>query len=393
MKRWIDYFYKIKVRDLNKPVRKIHFSVINDLLTEQRVDKVIRSLMKTGAEATLTGRKLPYSTALPELPYKTHRFWMLFTKGPLFYACFNFRLFCYLLPRHYDILVANDLDTLLANFLVSKIKKVPLVYDSHEYFTEVPELVARPRVKMIWEKLESWILPKIRYGYTVSPSITETYNQKYKLSFQTIRNVPPYAAPGDLPKTGQQFPGKKVILYQGAINLGRGVDQLILSMKYLPSDYLLLIVGNGDEFEQLKQWVDEMGLARRALFTGRVPKEKLMEHTVLADLGVSLEEDLGLNYRYALPNKLFAYIQARVPVLVSPLPEMKKVVEKYRVGEVLPSREPREMAKTIADMFEKPGMMQQYKENTMIAAKELCWENEEKKLLQVYENIKTGTAS
>src|SRR5688500_271887 len=103
--------------------------------------------------------------------YRTNRFRMFFEKGALFYAWFNVRLFWFLLFRSSDILVANDLDTLLPNYLVSKLKRKKLVYDSHEYFTEVPELISRPKVKAVWEHIERFIFPKLKYVSTVNHSI------------------------------------------------------------------------------------------------------------------------------------------------------------------------------------------------------------------------------
>ena len=134
--------------------------------------------------------------------------------------------------------------------------------------------------------------------------------------------------------------------------MGRGIELMIHSMVYLPSVYQLMIVGGGDVEASLKELAVNLGVANRIEFTGKLTPETLAgQHgiTAKAMLGLSLEEDLGLNYRYALPNKLFDYLQARVPVLVSDLPEMRKIVEKYKVGEVLSAHErtPEELANRI----------------------------------------------
>src|SRR6187431_640249 len=145
---------------------RIIVSVTTDLVTDQRVYKVCNSLHTHGYDILLVGRKKKDSMPMDVRPYKTHRFNLWFEKGPLFYAQYNLYLFFYVLFHKADILLANDLDTLLPNYLVSKIKGLPLAYDNHEYFTGVPELIKRPRVQKIWKSIENWIFPKLTYIYT-----------------------------------------------------------------------------------------------------------------------------------------------------------------------------------------------------------------------------------
>ena len=129
------------------PGKRIFISVINDLSTDQRVHKVCTSLEKEGYQVHLIGRKLNYSTPL-DRTYNTKRIRLLFNKGAFFFAEYNFRLFWYLLFQKVDVYHSNDLDTLLANYLVSKIRRKHLIYDSHEYFTGVPEIQNKKFVKL-----------------------------------------------------------------------------------------------------------------------------------------------------------------------------------------------------------------------------------------------------
>lgn len=136
-------------------------SVTNDLYTDQRVRKVCEFLVESNYEVILCGRLLANSAPMPKTSYKTVRFKLPFTKGPLFYATYNLRLFFYLLFHRFDDLLANDLDTLLANAMVKTLKpKGRLFYDSHEFYTGVPELVNRPKVQKIWTKIEQWLCQK-----------------------------------------------------------------------------------------------------------------------------------------------------------------------------------------------------------------------------------------
>lgn len=362
---------------------KVSLSVINDLVTDNRVHKVALSLQKMGFEPLLLGRLLPESHSV-QRDYPTHRMKLLFRKGMLFYLEYNLRLFFYLLSNKVDVFVANDLDTLPANFLVSRLKGKPLVYDSHEYFTEVPELIGRPLVKNTWLMLERLLVPKVSRAYTVCDSIAEVYREQYKVDFKVVRNLPVCR---DLEfqasETVKPVGAPKIILYQGALNLGRGIEAAIRAMQFVENAELWL-AGEGDLTAQLKQLVAELNLDSKVKFLGRLPLSRLREITRQADLGLSLEEDLGLNYRFALPNKLFDYIQAGVPVLVSDLPEMRHIVEHYQIGAIAETHQRKELAQLIKNMLSDTDKRAYWKQNLPLAARELCWENEERILQEIY---------
>lgn len=357
-------------------MKRIIISVTNDLATDQRVFKVCNTLKELGFDILLIGRKLPNSLPL-DRPYKTYRMRLLFNKGFLFYAEYNTRLFFKLLFTKKDILLANDLDTLTTNYLISLFLNKKLVYDSHELFTEVPELINRPRVQKIWLKIEKSILPKLKNCYTVCQSISDYYNDKYNTDFKVIRNLPEKSTT-ETTKFPFELKGEKVILYQGALNIGRGLELMIATMQHL-EECVLVIVGDGDITNQLKQQVIDLKLENKVNFLGKLTPEKLKSITPLADLGISLEEDLGLNYHFALPNKIFDYIQAEIPVLVSDLPEMKQVINDYNVGEVVIDRNPRELAFQIKTVLKKSWI-----DDIEKASKELIWEHEKVKLVELF---------
>ena len=134
--------------------KRIISSVTNDLLTDQRVHRICKSLSNHDFEVSLIGRRKKSSIALEGRSYSCKRFHLIFEKGPLFYMEYNLRLFVFLLFSNVDLLISNDLDSLLANYLVSRVRNLPIVYDSHEFFTEVPELIKR---KMQSESLKEQI--------------------------------------------------------------------------------------------------------------------------------------------------------------------------------------------------------------------------------------------
>lgn len=352
--------------------KRIIIAVTNDLVTDQRVSRIADTLLNTGYNIELVGRVLSNSQKLSR-KYKTKRFKLWFNKGALFYVNYNLRLFIYLLFNKFDIILSNDLDTLLSSFFISKIRKKICIYDSHEYFTEVPELVNRRIQKGIWEIIEKITLPNVEYCYTVSKSIADEYFVKYNKKFDVIRNLP-------LKKQVIHKKKENIIIYQGALNIGRGIELMIDSMFYIP-DYVLWIIGSGDIDKELKLLTKQKGLNNRIKFFGRLSLEKLKDITYQAKIGLSFEEDLGKNYRFALPNKLFDYIQANIPVLVSDLPEMKNVVKQYNIGEVIAERNPKQIAKQILKIVEDADKYTQY---LKIASEELCWENEKGKLLNIF---------
>lgn len=361
--------------------KKITVSVTNDLVSDNRVHKVCTSLKKMGFDVLLIGIKKKNSPPLKR-EYKTCRMKLLFKKGACFYAEYNIRLFGFLLFKKVNVFVANDLDSLLANHMASKIKKRPLVYDSHEYFTELPELINRPGVKRVWEKIEKKTVPGIKHAYTVCESIAKAYSEKYGINFKVVRNIPIAREYKPVKNTRET----KIILYQGAVNIGRGLMQAIKAMHYVKNAQLV-IAGNGDIKTQLEKLVIKENLQGKVEFTGRLPIDELTKLTPRADLGLSIEEDLGLNYRFALPNKLFDYIQAQVPVLISNLPEMKAIVEKYKIGDIAYSHSPEKLAQSISEALINDDKRKTWKDNLRIASKELIWENEEKILFDIYSKL------
>ncbi len=359
---------------------KVIIAVTNDLVADNRVHKVATTLHNNGFDVLLVGRRLKNSLPVKRL-YQTKRFRLIFTKSALFYAEFNIRLLFFLLFTKSDIFLSNDLDTLLAVYVAAKLKKKPVVFDSHEIFPEVPELVARPKIKRFWEKLEAFLLPKIRYLYTVCQSIADFYEKKYGTKFKVVRNVPFYYESENI-----QRKNPPVIIYQGAANIGRGLDLAIKAMQYI-DNAKLLIVGGGDVLNELKDLTKKLNLSEKVEFTGKLPFDQVKKYTQTATLGLSIEENLGLNYYFALPNKIFDYIQAEVPVLCSDFPEMQNIIKKYQIGYLLKSRKAEEFAQQINEILKQLSQDSTIRKNLKIAKKELCWENEEKIILNIFSEI------
>jgi len=360
-------------------LKRIIISVTNDLVTDQRVGKTCELLSETGYDVLLVGRKLKKSFSI-QRNYRTKRFRLLFNKGILFYTEYNIRLFLFLLFTKKDMLFSNDLDTLLPNYIIGKLQNKKLVFDSHELFSEIPELVNKQQVKKVWLFLEKTIIPKLQNVITVSDSIKNHYHNLYGISAIVIRNIPKieHINQKNFEIDAEE---KKVILYQGSVNIGRGIELMIDTMALL-DEYLFIVIGDGDILEQLKEKVSNLSLHNKVNFLGKKTPEELKELTPNATIGMSLEEDLGLNYRYALPNKIFDYLHANVPVIVADLPEMRSLIKKHPIGEILIERTPKTLAKTIINMTNIS-----YEKELKTAKKELNWSKEKEKLISIFSKL------
>ena len=361
-------------------------SVTNDLVTDQRVDKTAECLRQIGFRVMLVGRKRKGSLPLQPRSYSTKRMRLLFDKGAFFYAEFNLRLFLFLLFHRARLLVSNDLDTLLPNYLIHRIKRIPIVYDSHEYFTGVPELTGRPFVQHFWKRIEKWIFPLLETVITVNDSIAGLYRQEYGNTLHVVRNIPPNRhIRTSMTRKELNLPeDRHIVLLQGAgINVQRGAEEAIEAMQFLDHT-ILLIIGGGDVMGSLRQIVSSLHLDDRVFFLPKQPFERLFHYTRCADIGITLDKDTNINYRYSLPNKLFDYIHAGLPVLASPLPEIRKIIERYQIGMTIDSHEPRHIAERMHTMLTDEALRKTWKNNLKRAAAELNWDQEQKILLEIF---------
>ncbi len=374
--------------------KRVLISVSNDLVTDQRVGKVSASLQRNGYDVLLIGCIKKERKPL-DRPYQTYRFNLFFRKKFIFYLEYNLRLLFVLLFKRKDILLCNDTDALPASFIAAKLCRVPLVFDAHELFPEVPELADRPEVKRVWEKMEDIFFPHLKNSYTVCQSIAEHYKQKYGITMRVVRNIPNKdTAPSSINSAERKrisilpsLEGKKLLLYQGAINMGRGVDWLINTMPYL-DNCILCICGDGDLLQEMKALTKEKQLEERIIFTGRLPFEELNQYTEKADLGFVLLENMGLSYYYSLPNRIFDYMKYGVPVLASNFPEIARIVETHQTGRLISNYEPEYLAKVILEILKERENKPEDKVRLKELSKEYCWENEEKVMLEIVKNAK-----
>ena len=356
-------------------MKKAIVTTSNNLVYDNRVHKITLTLIEQGFKVKKTGRNYPATEQKTNRPGEEKLFRLPVNKGPLFYFFLNVYTFIYLLSERFDLIWAVDMDTLPAAKTASLIKRKPIIFDGHEFFSESPELHERPLIKKIWYKLEQIFLPGCHQYYTVSPGLVKLYKEHFNIDFRLLRNLP---LKSENPPQLKESNAQKIILYQGALNVGRGIAQTIEALKFLPEDYQFVIVGSGDCTEELKELTEHLNLAHRVKFIGPVPFEKLPKYHKHALVGICTYEDMGLNHYFSLPNRLFDYMQAGIPVLTSSFPDMAQIVTENETGIVLDNLAPRNVADALTQACEDQELRNKWKKTIPIAAEKFTWENEKK---------------
>jgi glycosyltransferase involved in cell wall biosynthesis len=359
-------------------VKRLLFTVTNDLTYDQRMHRICDTLARNGYEVLLVGRERSTSLPLLNKTFQQKRLRCFFNNGILFYIEYNIRLTLFLLRERASLFCAIDLDTILPVLLVSLVRKKTRVYDAHEFFTELKEVHTRPFIQSVWRGIERIALPRFEHGYTVGQGIAREFNKLYKRDYEVIRNMP-------VKRTLAATQRKNFILYQGAVNEGRGFEYLVPAMIDLP--YQLVICGDGNFMEQLKVLIRIHGVEDKVQLKGMMLPERLRVITLEATIGIGLTEKEGLNQYLALPNKFFDYIEAALPQVAMDLPEYRTVNEQFEVAVLLNDLSPANIAERIRELMENEEKRNRLHHNCMAARELFCWQEEEKKLLAFYKNI------
>lgn len=391
----------------HNPLQKklIVVTVISDLVTDYRVHRVCQTLHDGGYRVLLAGSRRKSSLAMKDRDYQTHRIKLIFGRTVLFYAEFNIRLFCWLLFQKADIYLGNDLDVMPATRLASWLFNKPLVYDSHEYFLGMAGMDRKPLRRRFWKAIEKMILPRLKYAYTVCDSVRNLYRRDYNKKLLVVRNLPyrdnfrqelTAEEKAWIAGIDRQIPAnKKILLLQGAgLNDRRGAEELLCSMLFLDGDrFHLLIIGGGEIYSRLEMMVKENNLQEKITLLPKIPFAVLDHFTRQAHLGFSIDKPSVINHRYSLPNKLFEYLHAGVPVLASRLVEQERIIDHYQVGTFIENHHPEHIAASITAIFDNPDRWAQWKENTRKVKDELNWENESKIIIEIFKQVERDSVT
>lgn len=367
--------------------KHIVFTVTNDLNYDQRMMRICTSLTNAGYSVTLVGFKRAASKPLYERRYKQVRIPVLAEKGKLLYGGYWVMLFFYLLFKRCDAFCAIDLDTIFPVYLVSVIRNKRRVYDAHEMFTELKEVVTKPREKKIWEWIERATLPRFKYRYTVGDYCALYFKQKYGTDFYVVRNatiLQPFSPPAR-PET--------YILFQGWVNEGRYFEELIPAMHFVNAP--LIVCGEGNFYNQLQELVEQHRAEDKVHLKGFIPPEELKRYTANATIGLSLFHPISKNNEYSLANRFFDFMHYGIPQLCMDFPEYRKINQEFEIAALIDL--PITTEKLIAalnNLLTDKEYYSRLHNNCMQAREKYCWQNEEKMLLAIYEQVfanqKTG---
>lgn len=368
---------------------RIVFTVTNDLSYDQRMGRIGRSLAAAGYDVTLIGFRKPGSVPLRNRPFRQRRFRLFFRKGKVFYVEYNLRLFFHLLFTRCDVVGAVDVDTMGACWAAARLRRRPLVFDAHEYFSELPEVVGRAFVGRFWRLLEGFLLQRSRHNYTVSRSVADALEARYGQPFRVFPNWPEKrsnkrsdAEEGDSPTP----PGE--LFYQGALNRGRGLETAIRAVRRLePRGVRLRLAGEGDLSGDLRRLAETEGAPGRIEFLGYLEPEALREATRSAWTGLNLLENRGLSYYYSLSNKFFDYLHAGVPQIAMDFPEYRRINRRWEVAVLLSEASPETVAGAVASLMDDPEHHARLRANCLRARAHLHWGVVEPALISFYGNL------
>lgn len=379
-------------------MKVIYFAVTNDLSYDQRMIRICHSLALNGYSVMLIGRRQRGSIPVKKELFGQKRLPCLFSRGKSFYLEFNFRLFFYLLFRKMDAVCAIDLDTILPCLFIAKLKKIVRIYDAHELFSEMKEVLSRPVIKRTWDRVERFAVPRFAHGYTVSQSIAEEFRKRYGSDFALIRNMPVLPADEALstnstPATDPTLsllpaglaPGERFILYQGAVNEARGLEFLLPAMRNINGK--LLICGDGNLMSQCKEQVRRDGLEDKVIFAGMIEPGALRVITARAYIGINLVEPVGLNQIYSLANKFFDYMHAAVPQVTMDFPEYRRINDERAIALLVDGLSEKKVADAINNLWQNDVLYKMLQDNCKQARLSYNWQEEEKKLLRFYQKI------
>lgn len=373
-------------------MKKIANVVLNDFTNDSRVWKVSNTLAALGYQVSVLGMhnkglKLNESVA----GFEVERIKLITRPWPKWKPIQILKYVEFILRaswryRKVDIVHCNDLNALPVGLLIKCFgKNVKVVYDCHEYETEVNGLVGIEKKAKRW--MEHSLIRYVNKIITVSDSIANEYARLYKVPKPyLVLNCPVYK---EQPKRDlfRENLGirldQTIFLYQGGLSKGRGIELLLESFTGLESDLnVLVFMGYGPLEDMIKKKASEFN---SIFFHPPVPPDVLLSYTSAADYGVAFIEDSCLSYRYCLPNKMFEYLMAGLPVLTSNLHEMKRLVDTENVGIVTQENTVEGFREAIA-----ASLNQDYKavqEKVFEARRRYCWEDQEKVLKEIYDDL------
>ena len=362
-----------------KKATRIICTVTNDLNYDQRMIRICSTLADAGYDVTLVGFKRKTSKPLIGRSFKQKRIPIIAEQGKIMYADYWFKLFFYLLFSKVDIICAIDLDTIMPVYYVSKLRGKKRVYDAHELFTELREVITRPSVYKMWNWIANHTVPNFPVGYTIGECYVEELKKRYGVDYGVVRNAT-ILRPLEIPEKKERY-----ILYQGAVNVGRCFEQLIPAMQYV--DEKLIVCGAGNFYEEAVALTKQYKLEDKVVFKGYVPPDQLTEYTKYAWIGITLFEATSLSNRLSLANRFFDYMHYAIPQLCIKYPEYEKVNAQYEIASLIEDPTAESIAAALNKLLKEEAYYKKLQTNCISAREKYCWQQETITLLNTYEKL------
>ncbi|MBS9402921.1 glycosyltransferase family 4 protein [Halomonas sp. TRM85114] len=286
-----------------------------------------------------------------------------------------------------DIVHAHDVNMLPTAWLAARLVKAPLIYDAHEISTD-REGYRSFRGMVGW--IEKQLVPRVAGMITTTDARAKFFARAYGVARPLVLQNRPRLVKVEVTNRIREELGLSepwpIVLYQGGLQPGRGLDRLVKAAAKVPEAYFVFI-GGGSQADELKLLAKASGLGGRVCFIDTVALDELPSYTASADIGVQPIENTCLNHFTTDSNKLFEYVIAGLPIVASQLPEISKVVRKHDLGLLVPPGDTEALAEAIRSLVSDPELRLWYRAHAKQAAQTLNWETQEQTLLDLYANV------
>ena len=297
-----------------------------------------------------------------------------------------------------DLYLVRDTNGLPAGIAAARASGAKLICDAHELFSELPNRYVRLR-RGYWRKMDRQLLPHCDAISTVNEFIAEEISRRSGVKLPTViynATNPPLGFdpehPADLLRDDLDIAkDKRIVLYQGWVDRGRSVENLVMAAKYLPEDIVVVIMGGGNMRAELQKLAADEGLAHKVYFREAVPQSRMVEYCASADVGLIPYRALSLNLYYASPNKLFDFITAGLPIIANDLPFLRKMVLTEGLGMISDLDSPAGIAHAAIILLNDPQRLAEMRANLRRAAEVYNWAHEAKKLVAMYAEVFAAT--
>ncbi len=372
---------------------KISILTISDLTYEANLHRKIGTLKEAGYEVGMLAVRGKQFDARRWPEVDIHFISLPKRPTALKFLIYFVRSFIWVLGQQADLFISYDVYPLLALRAGCFYKRVSYIYDSVELFLDINALTGRPWRRRFWALFEKFGVGRAKAAFTVCHSDAEHLQKRYPFLQVAgfVRNIPQPSGPGDadfLRRTLHVARAMKIAVYQGMIFEGRGLREVIQALAGI-ENLLLVLIGEGPLKPQLEQLTEQNQVRDRVVFLDAVPFYELYKYTYGADIGLTLISGNGLSYYHALPNKLFEYIQAGLPVIGSNYPEIARIIDGERIGLSVDPRNIAAIHRALKAMLDE-NRYQRFKERLNRIKNKYTWEQEKVKYLRIIDKVLTA---